>query len=295
MFGFLNINKPQGGTSRDAVNVVQRLVRPSKVGHAGTLDPLATGVLVIGLGPATRLVQYVQRMPKTYVADFRLGFESDTEDILGDVSPVANSPVITREAIDSVLPNFVGKILQRPPIYSALKINGKRAYQLAREGKSVELSPRPIIIHQLRMISFEYPDFQLEIECGSGTYVRSLGRDIASELGTGAIMTQLVRTAIGNFKVSEGISLDDLNLETISGNLIAPQKGLDDLRSVKIPNDQLPKFANGCPWCPERAVEDDEVMAIDESDRLIAILKKREPRLLTPHLNFSNYWADHRS
>ncbi len=133
MFGFLNVNKVKYQTSREVVNLVQRWVKPFKVGHGGTLDPMATGILVIGVGPATRLTQYVQRMPKTYVADFRLGFESDTEDVSGEIITVPGATQIEESTLAAILPEFIGQIEQHPPRYSALKIGGERAYALARK------------------------------------------------------------------------------------------------------------------------------------------------------------------
>ena len=208
-FGFLNFNKPPGKTSRWVVDQVQRLVQPAKVGHAGTLDPLATGVLVVASGSATRLIDYVQQMPKRYRADFLLGCTSPTEDVDSEVVPLENPMVPTRDEIETAIPAFLGEILQSPPAFSALKVGGRRAYSLARAGQAVELKPRPISIHCLKVLSYEYPRLQLEIECSSGTYVRSLGRDLAEKLGTGAVMSALVRTAIGIFRVEDSIDVFD--------------------------------------------------------------------------------------
>ena len=179
MFGFLNINKPPHFTSRGAVNAIQKLIKPTRVGHAGTLDPLATGVLVLCVGPATRLTRFIQDQPKVYLAEFELGVTSDTEDRYGEKSIVPFASEISAEALADVLPSFTGKILQRPPAFSALKVQGKRAYTLARQGKDVQLKPREIEVYDLQLVNFSFPKFQLRIRCGSGTYVRSLGRDIA--------------------------------------------------------------------------------------------------------------------
>ena len=202
MFGLLNVHKPAGITSRDVVNRIQRVVRPVKVGHAGTLDPLATGVLVICLGSATRLIEYVQRMPKHYRGTFLLGRKSDTEDIEGEIEVLDAAPQPSIDEIHAALPQFVGTIRQRPPAYSALKVGGKRAYQLARAGQEVQLAARPIEVYSLSLQHYEYPEIVLDIQCGSGTYVRSLGRDLADGLGTGAVMSALERTAIGDFDLS---------------------------------------------------------------------------------------------
>src|SRR5436190_8799230 len=199
MFGLLNVDKPSGLTSRDVVNRVQRLVKPHKVGHAGTLDPLASGVLVVCVGPATRLIEYVQRMPKRYLATFLLGRRSETEDIEGAVTELTDTPVPTVEQAHGALPNFVGRIQQLPPAFSALKVDGQRAYALARKGETPDLQPRPIEVYSVELVEYSYPQLVLDIRCGSGTYVRSLGRDIARALGTEAVMSALVRTEIGPF------------------------------------------------------------------------------------------------
>src|SRR5436309_1327485 len=149
MFGLLNVEKPAGLTSRDVVNRVQRLVRPHKVGHAGTLDPLATGVLVLAVGPATRLVEYIQQMPKMYQSAFLLGRTSDTEDIEGNVTELSEPPIPNRKEIVSAISSFVGTIEQRPPAYSALKVAGRPAYKLARRGEEPQLAPRPVVVHSI--------------------------------------------------------------------------------------------------------------------------------------------------
>ena len=292
MFGFLNINKQPDCTSRAVVDSIETLVRPSRVGHAGTLDPLATGVLVIGVGPATRLIKYVQALPKTYVAEFRLGLESDSEDVLGEIVEVTDAQPVSELRLKSVLPEFVGKILQRPPIFSALKLNGKRAYELARKGKDVQLDPRPIEVYEISLNKFNYPDFQITIRCGSGTYVRSIGRDIGRRLDSGAIMTGLERTAIGDFDVATGIATTNLSLELIESNLITPQSGLSMMPRIAVPDGQAEKFANGHTWSSSDSLPYDEALAVDPEGRLLTILKQRSPGFFTPAVNFSNYWLE---
>ncbi len=215
MYGILNIDKLAGLTSRRVVDRVQSIVHPAKVGHAGTLDPLATGVLVLCVGSATRLIEYVQRMPKRYKGTFLLGRHSETEDVEGEVEVLNSPPIPTREEIERVLPEFTGAIQQRPPAFSALKIAGKRAYALARAGKQVELEPRPVQIDSLKIVSYEYPELVIDVRCGSGTYLRSLGRDLAERLGTAAVMSVLERTEIGKFHVEDSTSLKYLH--TIEG------------------------------------------------------------------------------
>lgn len=271
MFGLLNLDKPAGVTSRDVVNQVQRLVRPVKVGHAGTLDPLATGVLVIGLGPATRLVEYVQRMPKTYLATFELGKQSDTEDVEGNVVTLVDPPIPNEANIRVVLPRFLGKIQQRPPAYSALKVDGQRAYALARRGTTVELTPREIEVHSLELVEFTYPTLRLRIVCGSGTYVRSLGRDLARTLGTEAVMSVLRREAIGPFLVGEAIDPRTLSRESIHQRLLPPALAVASLPQAVISSDDARRFELGQRVVNRWAIVTDEVAAIDAAGQLVAI------------------------
>lgn len=175
-FGVLIVDKPAGVTSRDVVDRIERLVRPAKAGHAGTLDPLATGVLVICVGQATRLIRFVQQMRKQYQATFLLGRQSETDDIEKDVIAIPDAVEPTRALLDHVLPRFVGEIQQRPPAHSAIKIAGRRAYKLARKGADFELAARTVTIHQIDVRRYEYPELELAIECGSGTYIRARPR-----------------------------------------------------------------------------------------------------------------------
>ena len=234
MFGLLNLRKPTGLTSRDVVNRVQRLVKPHKVGHAGTLDPLACGVLVVCLGPATRLIEYVQQMPKRYLATFLLGRQSDTEDIEGVVTELVDPPVPSETQIRAALPQFLGTIQQLPPAFSALKVDGKRAYDLARQGDTPDLKPRPIEIHSIELVDYMYPKLTLDIRCGSGTYVRSLGRDIARALGTQAVMSALTRTEIGPFQLSEALNADQISPQSIDHAFLSPRTALGEMPAITV-------------------------------------------------------------
>jgi len=245
MFGLLNIHKPSGMTSRDVVNRVQRLVRGVKVGHAGTLDPLATGVLVVALGPATRLVEYVQQMPKSYVGTFLLGRTSDTEDVEGNVVELDDPPQPTRQDVEAALPAFLGMIQQLPPAFSALKVQGRRAYDLARRGEQVELQPRPIEIMRLTVVRYEYPELELEVCCGSGTYIRSLGRDVAHWLGTAAVMSALQRTAIGDFRLTDAMEFDQLTPETIESRLLSPRRAVVQLPTAVLTDEEMRRVVHG--------------------------------------------------
>ena len=217
--GILNLDKPAGVTSRDVVDQVVRLVHPAKAGHAGTLDPLATGVLVVCVGHATRLIGLVQEGRKRYRGRFVLGRRSDTDDITGNVTEEGDWSGVTAPQLESLLPEFMGRILQTPPQFSAVHVQGRRAYKLARRGEVVELAARPVDVFSLRLTAFQPPEFELEIECGSGTYVRSIGRDLGLRLGCGAVMVQLRRLAVGPFDLADSVSPDALTRETIEAVL----------------------------------------------------------------------------
>ncbi len=281
MFGLLNINKPAGKTSRDVVDCVQRLVRPDKVGHAGTLDPLATGVLVVCVGQATRLIEYVQQAPKRYVGTFLLGRSSNTEDTEGDITLHAEDPHPTYEQITRALPKFLGTIQQRPPAFSALKVEGKRAYALARQGKEVHLEARPIEIYALEIVSYDHPELVLDIRCGSGTYVRSLGRDIAKAVGTSAVMSALVRTEIGPFHLADAVSPGHLQRETIAAHLLPPQAALAALPQVVLTPTEWEELRHGRPIVARldqdpSLVDDAEAVALNSEGGLLAVLKFKQ-------------------
>jgi tRNA pseudouridine55 synthase len=288
LFGILNVNKPSGITSRDAVNRIVRLVgKKTKVGHAGTLDPLASGVLVVCLGPATRLIDKVQEMPKRYRGTFLLGRTSDTEDIEGIVSERADPPVPARAAVEESAATMVGVIQQRPPAYSAVKVAGRRAYKLARRGEQPELKPRPVTIHSLEVMEYDYPRLVLDIRCGSGTYVRSLGRDLAERLSTGAVMSELTRSEIGEFQLSGACNLDELTADNLGDHLLSPLRAVPQLPVVELPDSQIQRLTNGqaITLDPERA-SGDELAAIDSHGRLAALLVHGGDNLYAPERVF---------
>jgi tRNA pseudouridine55 synthase len=245
MLGLLNINKPLDWTSRDVVNRVSRLAGPDKVGHAGTLDPLATGVLVVGVGGATRLVEYVQQQPKRYRASFRLGESSPSDDLELPTDKLANAPVPTLAEVTAALPQFVGEIPQVPPAYSAIKVGGRKSYDLARQGQAVELAPRPVTIHALEVVRYEYPELTLDITCGSGTYIRSLGRDLAASLGTAAVMTQLVRTAIGALRLETAVTIEQLLADGLAPYLLPARFATQHLPQVPLTEAECLELRHG--------------------------------------------------
>jgi tRNA pseudouridine55 synthase len=246
--GVLNLNKPSGVTSRDVVDRVVRLVgKRVKVGHAGTLDPLASGVLVVCVGTATRLIEYVQRQTKTYRTVVRLGARSDTHDADGVVTAVVGASEPSPEAVRAALGLQVGTVLQKPPDYSALKVGGRRAYDLARAGLAVELALRPVSVYRVDVLSYQWPMLELEVECGGGTYIRSIARDLGEALGCGGLVEVLVRTRIGRFTLKEAVGVEDLAPGSLSGQLRPAAEAVSELPEIRLTEDQVADIAQGRP------------------------------------------------
>lgn len=246
--GWVVLNKPYDFTSTQAVGKVRWLFSAMKAGHAGTLDPLATGILPIALGEATKAVPQVQDGTKVYRFSVLWGSATTTDDREGDV--VATSDVRPeRAALEALLPNFVGTIMQRPPIYSALKIDGERAYDLARAGETVELAPRPTEIDALELISHGPDESVLEVTCGKGTYVRAIARDLAEALGTRGHVGSLHRAAVGPFSDEDAVTIEELEaLEAGDARdaLLAPvSAGLADLPEIRLDAGQAGAVGNG--------------------------------------------------
>lgn len=285
MLGLLNVHKPVGITSRDVVDQVQRLVKPLKVGHAGTLDPLASGVLVLGVGKATRLMKFVQRMPKLYRGTFVLGCESDTEDVLGEVRQVSVEAIPSLEAVQAQLPQFMGQFQQRPPAYSAVKVKGQRAYARARKGEEVLLEPRPVQIYDIQIVDYHFPRLELIVSCGSGTYIRSLGRDLAQRLGTAAVMESLVRSSIGSFTLADAVTVDSWGRAEIQENLLPVSRAVEGLPSIVLDEQALEKVEKGQPIELPPSCRADEVALCDESGNLLAVLVDSGADLWRPSPN----------
>lgn len=214
--GIISIDKPQGWTSQDVTARLRRVFNTRRIGHGGTLDPMATGVLPVFVGRATRAVEFFEHAEKTYEAVLRLGLSTDTEDITGTV--LREQPVsLTREQVEAVLPEFRGQIMQTPPMYSALKVNGQKLYQLARKGREVERPSRPITIHRLELLDFSGQEARLRIECSKGTYIRTLCKDIGQRLGCGGCMASLRRTRAGAYTLADSVPLERLLEESEAG------------------------------------------------------------------------------
>ena len=224
--GIIAINKPKDWTSFDVVNKIKHMVKPNKVGHLGTLDPMATGVLLVTVGKATKLFDIMQQKEKTYLATFEFGYETDSLDATGKVEKTSQI-IPTMEQINAVLPKFIGKINQIPPLFSAKSVNGVRAYDLARRGESFELKPKQVEVFDIKIVEFKDNKLKLEIVCGSGTYIRSIGRDIAYELNSLATMTELIRTKVGKFELKNCKEISGLNGENIYKNVSKLNEVLD--------------------------------------------------------------------
>jgi tRNA pseudouridine55 synthase len=218
--GILNLDKPAHLSSARAVAAVKRLLpRGTRVGHAGTLDPFATGVLLVLVGKATKLCERLMDAPKRYEATLKLGATTATDDPESPETPFAGAQEVDRGEIETALRAFIGDIQQRPPAYSALKVGGRRAYQLARRGDAVELPPRPVRIYRIDLLAYEWPVLRLRIDCGRGTYIRSLARDLGQVLRCGAYLTALCRQRVGDFDVASAATLADLTPERLPDQL----------------------------------------------------------------------------
>jgi tRNA pseudouridine55 synthase len=262
--GLLVLDKPPGLTSRDAVDrAANWFPRKTKIGHAGTLDPLATGVLVLAVGQATRLIEYVQAMPKVYRTRIRLGATSDTDDADGTITEKPEAGPVSDEAVRAALATFIGEVEQVPPAYSAARVEGRRAYALARRGTEVELAPRKVKIDRIDLREFRWPELELVVFCGKGTYIRSIARDLGRALGVGGYVADLRRLRIGPFTVEEAVPLD-----ADSPRLLPMAVAVSGLPVVRLSADEVRRLRNG-QTIP--AAGDGEVAVFDDGGELVAV------------------------
>ncbi len=271
--GFLNIDKPLHLTSHDVVARLKRGLHIDKIGHAGTLDPLASGVLVICVGTATRLSEYVMDTTKRYRARVRLGATTTTYDAEGEVTSERDASHITRDDVTRALISFVGDIQQVPPMYSAIKQGGKKLYNLARAGQTVEREPRSISINSLNIIEWSPPEFTLDVVCSAGTYIRSLAYDVGEALGVGAHLSGLIRSASGSFTLENAHSLDALlNDAEWQRHLITMDAPLTYLPAVPLDAENFEHIVHGR-VIPGEAVEGTVARAYAPDGHFIAILQ----------------------
>ncbi len=283
LFGLINLFKPSGISSRRAVSILSERIRRTKFGHAGTLDPLAEGVLLVAVGRATRIVSFLHELPKQYLATFDLGLESPSQDTTTDCRQVFHRNV-NREELIAACKAHCGEISQVPPAFSAVRVNGRRAYKLARAGAEVELQPRLVNVYDIQLISFSETHFQLLIDCGKGTYARTLGFDIAKSLGTTCVMSKLTRTRIGPFGVEESIEASDFISASWRNQLLNPTLAFPDWPQVVLSAEQIDGAENG--FWPQLEAPEDNVLGVDGEGRLIALLRRAEGNRFRYTINF---------
>jgi tRNA pseudouridine55 synthase len=276
--GALVIDKPVGMTSHDVVQAVRNGTSLRRAGHTGTLDPRASGVLVVLVGPAVRLSQYVSDSDKRYQAIIRLGGTTDTFDAEGKFTPSKDPLTVTEEEFNTALQTFVGEIEQVPPAHSAVKVGGRKAYEMARQGEEVELEPRKITVHHLEVLEWTSPEVVIDVHCSSGTYVRSLANDIGKKLGCGAYLVGLRRTKSGKFTLRDAIPLRKLQEAFTAGNwyqyLIPAAEALGDWPSIELSPDEVEAVRHGH---RTKAKEEDsihpKVRAISTQGELVALME----------------------
>ncbi len=276
MKGLLIFNKPQGITSHDVVYILRRKLGIKKIGHTGTLDPLAEGVLPMCIGKATKIADYVSADNKEYIATLEFGYETDSYDITGEITNKSDN-IPTREEILEKIEEFKGDILQEPPMYSALKHNGRKLYELAREGITVERKKRAITIYEYEVLEFiSEKEVKIRVNCSSGTYIRSLIRDLGISLNTFCTMKSLLRTRVGEFHLNESITKEELeamSLEDIEKLIIPMDRALESLEKFILPDWFYERALNGVAFKLKNAIENkqfrvyckDEFLGIGES------------------------------
>jgi tRNA pseudouridine55 synthase len=277
MEGFVNLNKPAGPTSHDMVNRVRRLLHVRRVGHGGTLDPIASGVLPIGVGPATRLLSFLQEGEKVYRATVRLGISTTTYDAAGEVTAERPLPPLEWAGLEQALAPFLGAIEQTPPPFSAVRRGGQRLYQRARAGEVVSPPPRQVHIFRLTLMAWESPHLTVEVVCSSGTYIRSLAHDLGQRLGCGAHLSGLVRRQVGPFRIAEAVTTEQLAEAVERGEVASLLLPLDlpvrHWPAVQVDEQQARGLVNGRPLALEVGSTTGWARAYDPAGRLLALLQ----------------------
>ena len=283
MFGFLNIYKPAGKTSHDVVSILRRITKIKQIGHTGTLDPFAEGVLPVCIGKATKLIEYLKD-DKAYIGTVKLCTATTTYDTEGEITHTGHRNVVSQDEIEAVLSKFRGEIYQTPPIYSAIKVNGKKLYEYARKGEEVEIQPRKVNISKIDMINFNSQANELEIyiECSKGTYIRSLANDIGEVLGTYGHLNKLIRVKAGDFVIADSVKLENLqNADDIAKHLIYPLEYLN-FPAYELNDKEYERIANGNFICAKT----DDGTVILTKDRKITAIGFTEDNLIKPQKVF---------
>lgn len=276
--GVLPVDKPTGPTSHDVVARARRALGLRRIGHTGTLDPFASGLLLLCLGPSTRLAEYLTALPKQYRATMRLGVATDTDDLTG--TPITTSDEwqdLSPEAVEAALAAQVGTILQQPPAYSAKRVRGERMYEAARRGESVERKPAPVTIHAIHIVRVTLPEVEFDVECGSGTYIRAIARDAGERLGVSGHLTALRRTAIGPISVERAIQLDDLaDRDRAAQVLLTPASALAHLSTVTLTDEEVQAVLHGRAVPAAVDLPDEEPLVLLSPEReLVAVGSRR--------------------
>ncbi len=272
--GIINILKPPGMTSHDVIYKVRRITGIKKVGHTGTLDPDAQGVLPVCIGNGTKLSDMLTVTDKRYTAVMRLGVVTDTQDISGNVL-CETIPNVTKDDIAGVLPQFTGEIFQMPPMFSAIKVNGKKLYELGRKGIEIEREPRKITVYSIEILKIDGNDVTLDISCSKGTYVRTLCHDIGEKLGVGACMASLIRTESAGFTINDAVTLETLEKDGAEKYLI-PVEEMFPYDKVVVKGEALRKVLNGTPISVSNLKKDEMYKVYDDSGRFLCVSKEQK-------------------
>ena len=272
MDGILLVNKPKDMTSRDVVNILSKKFNLRSIGHTGTLDPIATGVLGIAMNKGLKIVDLLINDTKEYIATAKMGISTDTLDVTGNIINEEDNYQVTKEQLIEVLNSFVGKSIQEVPIYSALKVNGKRLYEYARGNKKVEIPKREIEIYEIELLELNKDEFKFRVIVTKGTYIRSLIRDIGNKLGIPCVMSDLIRTKQGNFRLEDSYTLEEVKNDNYQ--LISIKNALAGYKFIKVNSFIENKVLNG--RILENRYEDEKIVFINESDEVLAIYKVYE-------------------
>jgi tRNA pseudouridine55 synthase len=287
--GVLPIDKPVGPTSHDAVAAVRRALKTREVGHTGTLDPFASGLLLVCVGRATRLAEYLTAMPKRYVATMRLGASTDTDDLTGETISTSDEwRSISEDAIRAALGRQVGTIQQVPPAFSAKKVDGERMYAIARRGGEVEREPVTVTILSIDLLDVRLPEVEFAVECGSGTYIRAIARDVGAELAVGGHLTALRRTHVGVHDVARAVTFDGLGDEdAVAAAMLTPAQAVSHLARASVPAEQRAALANGRALPASADVPEGEPVALLSEDGDLLAIAHRTGDQLRPRKVFA--------
>lgn len=280
--GVLRVDKPEGPTSHDVVALARRALRMRRIGHTGTLDPFASGLLLLCLGRATRLAEYLSALPKSYLGVVRLGETTDTDDHTGEVLARSESVgAVSRADVERALAAQTGTVEQLPPLYSAKKVGGERMYAAARRGEDLGRTPVRVTIHRLELLRFDPPDLEIAVDCSSGTYIRAIARDLGQALGTGGHLTALRRTAIGPHRVEGAVPSDRLgDAGAVSPALLTPVQALAHLQTFEVGDEQARAVANGVAVPAPPDLPEGLLAALTSADgSLLAVAERRGPVL----------------